>query len=91
MLIKTLLNKVERFKSFVYGSICIMFVDGVEALVVDIEPRRNSRPICPEFCKRRRVYNRQPSDCSSICRSGRSSPTTTMLRAGSTARVVASR
>ncbi len=24
MLIKTLLNKVERFKSFVYGSICVM-------------------------------------------------------------------
>jgi len=60
MLIKTLLNKVDRFKSFVYGSICVTLIDGVEALVVDIEPRRNSRPICPECCKRRRVYDRQP-------------------------------
>ncbi|MCK9172659.1 MAG: ISL3 family transposase, partial [Desulfuromonas thiophila] len=42
MLIKALLNKVERYKSFVYGSICVMLVDGVEALVIDIEPRRNS-------------------------------------------------
>lgn len=60
MLIKTLLNKVERFKSFVYDSICVKLVDSVEALVIDIEPRRNSRPICPECGKRRTVYDRQP-------------------------------
>ena len=60
MLIKTLLNKVERFKSFVYGSTCVMLVDGVEALVIDIEPRRNSRPVCPECGKRRSLYDRQP-------------------------------
>ena len=60
MLIKTLLNKVERFKSFVYGSIRVTLVDGVEALVIDIEPRRNSRPICPECGKQRSVYDRQP-------------------------------
>jgi len=60
MLIKTLLNKVERFKSFVYGSAFIKIVDGKEALVIDIEPRRNSRPICPECGKKRSVYDRQP-------------------------------
>ncbi|MCP4073942.1 MAG: ISL3 family transposase [Hyphomicrobiales bacterium] len=60
MLIKTLLNKVERFKSFVYGSVCVMLVCGTEAMVIDIEPRRNSRPICPECNKRRTVYDRQP-------------------------------
>ncbi len=60
MLIKTLLNKVERFKSFVYGSVCVMLVGSTEALVIDIEPRRNSRPICPECGKRRTVYDRQP-------------------------------
>jgi transposase len=60
MLIKTLLNKVERFKSFVYGSICVMLVDGVEALVIDMEPRRNSGPICPECGQRCTVYDRQP-------------------------------
>jgi transposase len=60
MLIKTLLNKVERFKSFVYGSIWVQLVDGVEALVIDIEPRRNSRPVCPECGKGRNVYDRQP-------------------------------
>jgi hypothetical protein len=60
MLIKTLLNKVEQFKSFVYGTIQVMLVDGVEALVIDIEPRRNSQPVCPECGKRRNVYDRQP-------------------------------
>jgi len=60
MLIKTLLNKVERFKSFVYGSTSVQLVDGVEALIIDIKPRRNSRPVCPECGKRRNIYDRQP-------------------------------
>ena len=59
MLIKTLLNKVERFKSFVYGAVSIQFVGGVEALIIDIQPRRNSQPICPECGKRCHVYDRQ--------------------------------
>ncbi len=61
MLIKTLLNKVERFKSFVYGTVCFKQVNGVEALIIDIVPRRNSRPICPECRKQRNSYDRQPS------------------------------
>ena len=60
MLIKTLLNKVERFKSFVYGTACVTLVGGTEALVIDIVPRRNSGPICPECAKRCTVYDRQP-------------------------------
>ena len=60
MLIKTLLNKTERFKSFVYVSVCFMLIADMEALVVDIEPRRNSRPLCPECGKRCTVYDRQP-------------------------------
>jgi len=60
MLIKTLLNKVERFKSFVYDSVCVILIGGTEALVIDIVPRKNSRPICPECGKRRTVYDRQP-------------------------------
>lgn len=60
MLIKTLLNKVERFKSFVYSSISVVIIGGMEALVIDIEPRSNSRPICPACGKRCSVYDRQP-------------------------------
>ncbi|SFM18686.1 hypothetical protein SAMN05421863_101643 [Nitrosomonas communis] len=32
MLIKTLLNKIERFKSFIYDSIGVKLVEGIEAL-----------------------------------------------------------
>ena len=91
MLIKTLLNKVERFKSFVYGSSSVQFVTGVEALVIDIEPRRNSRPICPECGKRRNAMIGELSGSSSICRSGHLSATTAMHHAGLIARPAASR
>ncbi len=60
MLIKTLLNKVERFKSFIYGDSKLMTVGGNEALVIDIKPRRNSKPACPECCKRGKTYDMQP-------------------------------
>ncbi len=36
MPIKTLLNKVERFKSFIYGTTQIMLVAGADALVIGI-------------------------------------------------------
>ncbi|MCK4509257.1 MAG: hypothetical protein KAU27_11975, partial [Desulfuromonadales bacterium] len=36
-----------------------MLIEGVEALVIDIVPRRNSRPVCPGCDKRRSVYDRQ--------------------------------
>lgn len=60
MLIKTLLNKAERFKSFVYDATCVMLVAGVEALIIDITARRNSRPLCPECGKQRNMYDWQP-------------------------------
>ena len=61
MLIKTLLNKVERFKSFIYGDSRIMTVGGYDALVINIKPRRNSKPECPECGKRDKAYDTQPS------------------------------
>ena len=60
MLIKTLLNKVERFKSFIYGNSQLMTIDGTEALIIDIKPRRNSKPECPECGKRGKTYDTQP-------------------------------
>ena len=61
MLIKTLLNKVERFKSFIYGNSRISTVDGFEALVIDIKPRKSSKPECPECGKRGKAYDTQPA------------------------------
>lgn len=61
MLIKTVLNKVERFKSFIYGDCRLATVGGSDALIIDIKPRRNSKPECPECGKRGKTYDTQPA------------------------------
>jgi transposase len=59
MLIKTLLNRIEKVKFHVYHGIALEQVRGVDAIVVDIEPRKNSRPICPVCGKRCSIYDTQ--------------------------------
>ena len=46
MRITTLLNKCYHLKSFVYKSERLMEVDGQEALIIKIEPRKNGRARC---------------------------------------------
>lgn len=60
MLIKTLLNKIEHFKSFVYGNSRLTVIDGVDALIIEIKARRNSKPECPECGKRGKTHSKQP-------------------------------
>lgn len=59
MLIKTLLNRIEKVKFHVYKQVSLEQVRGTDAVVVDIEPRKNSRPICPVCGKRRGIYDTQ--------------------------------
>jgi len=64
MLIKTVLNRVnrlERFKSFVFGSVTFQVVNGSEALVIEIMARANSKPECPECGKRDKKRDTQPA------------------------------
>jgi len=46
MLIKTILNKCHRFKSFVYGKAYFTEDGGRRVLKVEIVPRKNSKCIC---------------------------------------------
>lgn len=46
MLFITLLNKTEKFKSFVLKKAHFTQVGGEEAIVVDIVPRKNTKPVC---------------------------------------------
>jgi transposase len=46
MLFTTLLNKIEKFKSFVYKKAHLEQIGGEEAIIVEIEPRKNARPVC---------------------------------------------
>lgn len=59
MLLKTLLNRIEKVKFHVYKQVSLEQVRGTDAVVVDIEPRKNARPICPVCGKRRGIYDTQ--------------------------------
>jgi transposase len=46
MRIQTILNRVEKFKSFVYGAALLEEGADGPALVVQVRPRKNGRPYC---------------------------------------------
>jgi transposase len=58
MRIQTILNRVEKFKSFTYGEAQLVGHDGGPALVVRMVARRNSRPYCSGCLKQGRPYDR---------------------------------
>jgi transposase len=58
MRIQTVLNRVEKFKSFVYGKARLEEQDDGLALVVEMEPRKNSRPVCSGCGRPGRPYDR---------------------------------
>jgi hypothetical protein len=60
MLIQTILNRVEEFKSFVYGAAHLEEQAGGPALIVEIRPRRNGRPYCSGCGRRGHTYDRLP-------------------------------
>lgn len=51
MQLKTILNRVQKFKHFVYTDVRWEQGKGERILLVEIQPRRNSRPIC-SGCRR---------------------------------------
>ena len=58
MHLKTILNRVERHKSFVYGEPCWQEAAARLCIEVPIEPRAGSRPICSGCQRRRSGYDR---------------------------------
>lgn len=57
MLIKTLLNRMEKLKSFVYQDSTLELTDGRERVIVYVAARKNSRPLCCQCGKRRPRYD----------------------------------
>jgi transposase len=51
MHVKTILNRVEKFKSFVYGKAELLEENGRPLLLVEVLPRRNGKPLCSR-CER---------------------------------------
>ena len=56
MLLKTILNRVEKHKSFVYER--VGFVDAGNAIEITVRSRRGSRPVCSGCLRRGRAYDR---------------------------------
>ena len=60
MQLKTILNRIEHFKSFVYHRDQMIEIDGKLAIEVTIRPRANGRPICSGCQHARPGYDRLP-------------------------------
>ena len=60
MQIKTILNHVEKFKSFVYTTVRWATHAGKPALEVEVQARRNSRPLCSGCGNPGPGYDRRP-------------------------------
>jgi transposase len=58
MQIKTILNHVQKFKSFVYGAVRWVDDAPVPTLEVEVHPRTNSRAVCSGCERRRPGYDR---------------------------------
>jgi len=58
MLVSTLLNHVEKYKSFVYEKVC--WADDGQSLEVHVWPRKDSRPVCSGCGQRGPGYDQQP-------------------------------
>ena len=60
MQLKTILNRIEPFKSFVYGK--VKWVEGTERLTLEVElhARKNGRPVCSGCGRRGPAYDRLP-------------------------------
>jgi transposase len=54
---KTLLNKVHRFKSFVYQSVRLVENGEDQRIIAEIIPRANARPVCSGCGKHRPGYD----------------------------------
>jgi predicted aldo/keto reductase-like oxidoreductase len=51
MLVKTILNKVEKFKSFVYDECTFEKIANNATILVKVSARKNTRGLCPECHK----------------------------------------
>jgi transposase len=60
MQLKSILNRVQRYKSFVYGKVQWLEKAARPTIEVQIEPRANSRPICSGCGRAGPGYDRLP-------------------------------
>jgi len=59
MQLKTILNRIEKFKSFVYGKVRLDEKEGRLTLLVEVSARANGQAICSGCGHRRPGYDTQ--------------------------------
>ena len=57
MQLETILNRIEKHQSFVYGKVKLIENDKRLELEIQIKPRRNSRPICSGCGQKKSGYD----------------------------------
>jgi len=60
MQVKTILNRIEKYQSFVYGKITLIENDKQLEMKIPIRPRRNSLPICSGCGQKNSGYDTLP-------------------------------
>ena len=55
MLVKTILNHIEKHSAFVYHA--VRFRDHERAIEIEVRPRRGARPTCSGCSRRRSAYD----------------------------------
>lgn len=60
MQVKTILNRVEKHRSFVYSAEVLIETSGGPEITIDIQPRKNSDAICSGCSQSRPGYDRLP-------------------------------
>ena len=58
MLLKTILNRIQKYPGFVYGLIQLLTEDGQLSLHIQVDARRGARAFCSGCGRRRRGYDR---------------------------------
>lgn len=60
MLIKTILNNIEKFKSFVYDKVYYETLNDEKVIIVELKSRKNSKGKCHDCGKSCGTYDTQP-------------------------------
>jgi transposase len=61
MQIQTILNRFQKYSSFIYGQ-CQLVEDGDQStLEVEIKPRKNGKPSCSKCGRKGSIYDHQPT------------------------------
>ena len=58
MLVKTILNNCQKYKSFVFGKVKFITHNDSEAIEIEIHPRKNSKPLCSQCHKSAPLYDK---------------------------------